>query len=283
MNAPLPGPLNDNPSLDRWVAFPSPGKVTVLTGRVELGQGVLTAMAQIAADELDVAMERITRPLGRYGTKPRTRAIPPAANRSSLAAWRCGRRSPKFARCFSIMRRKCSPARPANSPFATAASIATANRPARTTGRLPAPSTLQSRQPAPLRESLSAISRPSARTAPRLDLPAKVFGQSVFIHDMQIDGMVHARVVRQPNRGATIGAIDEDAIRRAAKGSVEFVRHGNFLAILGNVETAVEAAGAAAVEPRHLAQRRSADRDPAGGQLAAATAGGRSALRGGAG
>src|SRR3984893_19517947 len=60
MNAPLPGPLNDNPNVDRWVAFPSPGKVTVLTGRVELGQGVLTAMAQIAADELDVAMERIT-------------------------------------------------------------------------------------------------------------------------------------------------------------------------------------------------------------------------------
>ena len=60
MNAPLPGPLNDNPNLDRWVAFPSPGKVTVLTGRVELGQGVLTAMAQIAADELDLAMERIT-------------------------------------------------------------------------------------------------------------------------------------------------------------------------------------------------------------------------------
>ena len=60
MNAPLPGPLNDNPQLDRWVAFPAPGKVIVLTGRVELGQGVLTAMAQIAADELDVAIGRIT-------------------------------------------------------------------------------------------------------------------------------------------------------------------------------------------------------------------------------
>src|SRR5215467_10272930 len=60
MNAPLPGPLNDNPNLNRWVDFPTPGKVTVLTGRVELGQGVLTAMAQIAADELDVAIGRIT-------------------------------------------------------------------------------------------------------------------------------------------------------------------------------------------------------------------------------
>ena len=59
MNAPLPGPLADNPSLDRWLAFPTPGKVIVNTGRVEIGQGVLTAMAQIAADELDVAMGRI--------------------------------------------------------------------------------------------------------------------------------------------------------------------------------------------------------------------------------
>jgi nicotinate dehydrogenase subunit B len=60
MNAPvLPDPLADNPRLDRWVSFPSPGKVIINTGRVELGQGVLTGMAQIAADELDVAMERI--------------------------------------------------------------------------------------------------------------------------------------------------------------------------------------------------------------------------------
>ena len=56
MNAPLPAMLHDNPRLDRWIAFPTRGKVTVLTGRVELGQGVLTAMAQIASDELDVSL-----------------------------------------------------------------------------------------------------------------------------------------------------------------------------------------------------------------------------------
>ena len=59
--------------------------------------------------------------------------------------------------------------------------------------------------------------------------------------------MVHARVVRQPNRGATIDAIDEKAIKRAAKGTIDFVRHGNFLAIVGDDETAVDLAGAAAV------------------------------------
>src|SRR5438105_14464978 len=57
--APLPPLLADNPRLDRWVGFPAPGQVTVSTGRVEIGQGVLTAMRQIAAEELDVSPERI--------------------------------------------------------------------------------------------------------------------------------------------------------------------------------------------------------------------------------
>src|SRR5205814_879902 len=55
----LPPLLAANPRLDQWVRFPSPGRVTVSTGRVEIGQGVLTAMRQIAAEELDVSPERI--------------------------------------------------------------------------------------------------------------------------------------------------------------------------------------------------------------------------------
>ncbi|MGH6980231.1 MAG: molybdopterin cofactor-binding domain-containing protein, partial [Stellaceae bacterium] len=81
----------------------------------------------------------------------------------------------------------------------------------------------------------------------RLDLRAKIFGQPIFIHDMTLAGMKHARVVRQPNRGATIATVDEAAIRRAAKGPIEFVRNGDFLAIVGDDDTAVDAASATAV------------------------------------
>jgi CO/xanthine dehydrogenase Mo-binding subunit len=87
-------------------------------------------------------------------------------------------------------------------------------------------------------------------SAPRLDLAAKVFGEPVFVHDMALDGMVHARVVRQPRPGATIKSVDEAAVRRAAKGPVEILRDGNFLAVLGADETVVEAAAAAA--PNHV-------------------------------
>src|SRR5262249_54593385 len=66
--------------------------------------------------------------------------------------------------------------------------------------------------------------------------------------DMAMDGMVHARVVRQPQRGATLDSIDEVAIRRAARGPVSFVRDGNFLAIVADDETAVDAAAVAAAD-----------------------------------
>ena len=56
---PLPALLETNPRLDQLVKFTAPGKVTVSTGRVEIGQGVLTAMRQIAAYELDVSLDRI--------------------------------------------------------------------------------------------------------------------------------------------------------------------------------------------------------------------------------
>ena len=50
MSAPrLPPLLEQTPRLDQWVRFAGPGRVTVATGRVEIGQGVLTAMRQIAA------------------------------------------------------------------------------------------------------------------------------------------------------------------------------------------------------------------------------------------
>ena len=55
----LPGSLGTNRMLDGWVRVNPAGTVTVFTGKCELGQGILTALAQIAAEELDVAYARV--------------------------------------------------------------------------------------------------------------------------------------------------------------------------------------------------------------------------------
>src|SRR5947208_10209227 len=63
MNAPsppkLPVSLAANPRLSSWLKFSSEGQVTVSPGKVEIGQGIITALAQIVADELDVDIARV--------------------------------------------------------------------------------------------------------------------------------------------------------------------------------------------------------------------------------
>ena len=61
MSAPnLPASLVDNPRLDRWIHFQPDRTVRIATGKVEIGQGVVTALGQIAADELDLPLDRVT-------------------------------------------------------------------------------------------------------------------------------------------------------------------------------------------------------------------------------
>jgi CO/xanthine dehydrogenase Mo-binding subunit len=247
MNAPvLPGPLNDNPILERWVTFPAPGKVIVGTGRVELGQGVLTAMAQIAAEELDVGMERIAIRSGDTQFTPNE-------------GYTAGSQSIQFGGV--AMRQACADVRALFLDAAAKVLACKASELSIRDGRiyrngsatgqdywtLVAAVDLTAKATGSGPRKAVADFKTIGQSRARLDLPDKIFGAATFIHDLQLDGMVHARVVRQPNRGASIDSVDEAAIKRASKGAIEFVRHGNFLAILGDDETAVELAGAAAV------------------------------------
>jgi CO/xanthine dehydrogenase Mo-binding subunit len=246
----LPPLLAENPRLDQWVGFPERGRVRVSTGRVEIGQGVLTAMRQIAAEELDVDPERIVLQTGDTDLTPNEgytagsqsiqfggvalRLVCAEVRGLFLdhAARRFGCSSGDMTVSDGAFLHRGAPIGQSYWSLARAVDL---NRPA--TGQ-------------------AAVKRASehrivGRNAARLDLAAKVFGQAAFVHDMAMEGMLHARVVRQPRRGATIARVDEAAIKRAAKGAVELVRDGNFLAIVGSDETAVEAA--AAVAPGHVA------------------------------
>ena len=244
MNAPLPGPLANNPNLDKWVAFPAPGQVTIYTGRVELGQGVLTAMAQIGADELDVPLASITVRSGDTELTPNE-------------GYTAGSQSMQFGGV--ALRQACADVRALFLAQAAATLGCDVSALSVSGGKILRDGKASGQDYWTLAPSVNlAVSATGAGaikaadfravglSSPRLDLPAKVFGNAVFIHDMVIDGMRHARVVRQPNRGATLQSVDETAIRRAAKGSVELVRTGNFLAIVGDNEVAVDAAAAVA-------------------------------------
>jgi len=241
----LTGALAEHPALSQWIAFPAPGKVTIFSGKVEIGQGVLTAMVQLAAEELDVAAARIAIESGDTGRTPNE-------------GFTAGSQSIQFGGV--ALRQACAEVRAAYLGHAAqkldcdAAELSVAD------GRIMrkgAPTgedywTLASAVSLDAKATGAAPRKPTSaytvvgQDAARLDLPAKVFGAPAFIHDMRLNGMRHARVVRQPRRGASIDTVDEAAIRRAARGGIDIVRHGNFVAIVGGDETAVEAAAVAA-------------------------------------
>ncbi|HET9615985.1 MAG TPA: molybdopterin cofactor-binding domain-containing protein [Pseudolabrys sp.] len=244
MNAPLPGPLQDNPRLDRWLAFAAPGQVTVLTGRVELGQGVLTAMAQIAADALDVSLARITVRSGDTAVTP---------NEGYTAG------SQSIQSGAMALRQACAEVRAlfmaaAAKKLGCNASALTIRDGAVLRDGVPTAENYWTLSPS-VNLAVEANGAAMATTdftavgtsTARLDLPDKIFGAPAFIHDMRLDGMRHARVVRQPSLHAAIETIDEASLKRAAKAPVEIVRNGNFLAIVGDDETAVERAAIAAL------------------------------------
>src|SRR5258706_6587233 len=76
--ATLPGSLAVNRRLDQWLRFNPDRSVTVYTGKVEIGQGVITAMAQIAAEELDVALSRVRVVAGHTPPAPGGGHTPPS-------------------------------------------------------------------------------------------------------------------------------------------------------------------------------------------------------------
>ena len=210
---------------------------------------MLTALTQIAAEELDVALDRITILSGdtrgragrRFHQRPASRsrcpAVPFAWSRAELRARIVDRLAQRL---------NCSPADIAVEDGA----FLLDDEPDR-------PRLLEFRR---RRRILPTISQGTARPKPTRaytsrrpagaapDLPAKVTG-AAFIHDIVRPDMLHARILRQPARGATLAALNEAAVRRAAGGDFRMVRVGNFVAFVGADETVVQRAAAAA--PAH--------------------------------
>ena len=236
--------LRDNPRLDRWLRFEDDRTVRVATGKVELGQGILTALAQIAAEELDLGLDQISVMSGNSVEGP--------GEGYTASSW-------SVEHSGAAIRAVCAEVRAmALGKAALRLNAALDELSIRDGGFLRdgAATGLDYWHVAPeldLTTEATGTARPKAAgdhrivgtSTPRLDLPAKLAGGG-FIQDMELPGMLHARTLRQPGRGATLVSLDADAIRRAAGGDVRIVRRANFVAFVGPDETAVRRAAVAA-------------------------------------
>ncbi len=263
----LPPSLAANPALRDWLDFGADGVVTIRSGKVEYGQGVWTALAQIAADELDVA-------LGRVRVAPVSTAGSPDEGVTS------GSRSVEDS--GGALRQACAQAR---SAFLAAAAAKLGTGPGAlsvTDGQICGPdgatglSYWSLDEPGLLGEAAlpAAAAKPAARwsvagrSAARIDLPDKVAGRPRFLHDMVLPGMVYGRVVRPPALDARLDGVGPADL---PPGVLAQVTDGSFLAVVADRDrAAVTAAARLAAAARWTVRESLPDEDDLRGFLLSA-------------
>ena len=229
----LPGDLKKLPFLDGWIRIDAQGAVTVFTGKAELGQGIRTALMQVAAEELVVAPSRIamvTADTARTADEGYT-----AGSHSMQDSGTAIRHAAAQVREILI---GMAAERLAVEPTGlTAADGAVRAGDGRSVpyGELVSNDVLhvQAQPQSRLRDPSQFVVM--GKPFPRLDIPAKVSGGAAYVQDLRLPGMVHARVLRPPSPAATLQSLDTSSIEKLP-GVMKVVRDGRFIAVIAQRE-----------------------------------------------
>ena len=228
-----PGSLKETPLLDAWIRVAPDGRVTVFTGKAELGQGIGTALLQVAAEQLDLApgqIELVTADTmrtpnegftaGSHSMQDSGTAIMNAA--AQVRALLVGEAAAEFGVdatgliCADGMV-KASDGRSIG--YGVLAAKLNLHVDAGVSGGLKDP----------------AAHRVMGTPVPRIDIPEKLTGGAAFVQDMRLPGMLHARAVRQPSVGAKLLDFDTGPVEKLP-GVVKVVREGSYLAVVAEKE-----------------------------------------------
>ena len=228
--------LAANPLISSWLTVQEDGTVILRVGKVELGQGIHTALTQIAIGELGL-------PPGKLVVAPPSTAGSPdegftAGSLSTQVSGAAVRAACATARRLFIETAAAKAGVPARSLSVIDGDIRTPEGEiVGSYGSLAGQVDLDFEAAEPSQET-DGSAQPDLQ---RLDLPDKIFGRPRFIQDLELPGMLHARVIRPPLLRAVLREIPADACVSLAP-SVQVVRDGNFLAVLSEREEAAAAA-----------------------------------------
>ena len=238
-----PAKTVDKEALDAWLALGRDGRVTVYSGKVDLGTGTRTALAQIVADELDVAFDKIDMVMGDTGTTPDQWLT--GANLTIFQGGAELRRAAASARLALL-------ARASDKLGVDAQNLITSNG----TVRVKVDPSRGIAYQALIGKGFEIKVDPKValkkhtdykvvgKSIPRVDIPGKVTATFPYVHDFRLPGMLHARVLRPEIFGARVASVDDSEARKVG-GFVDVVRKGDFVAVLAKNEwAAVKAARA---------------------------------------
>jgi nicotinate dehydrogenase subunit B len=229
----LPGSLNANRMLNAWLRIDPDGSVTIFTGKIELGQGIGTALTQIAADELDVDLKRINIVHGDTSLTPnegQTAGSQSVQDSGTAVRFACAE-----AREILLSAASAKLGMPASELKVADGTIAGPADSKVTYWDLAGEADLKKEAAAQAKPKPPSDHKWVGRSIPRRDIPKKFTGGAAYVQDVRLPGMVFGRVVRPPSPGATLTRVDLAAVRRMP-GVVAVMRDGDFLAVAAQRE-----------------------------------------------
>ncbi len=229
----LPGSLRNAPLLDSWLRIDAQGGVTVFTGKAELGQGIKTALMQIAAEELAIAPARIalvTADTSRTPNEGYTSGSHSMQD-SGTAILHAAAQAREILLGIAAQRLGI----PADRLQALDGAAVAPDGRRIGYGELVSEQTLHVRAQAQSRLSDPSRHRVIGADVPRVDIPAKLAGGAAYVQDLRLPGMVHARVVRPPSYGARLRRVQIEQVR-ALPGVMHIVHDGDYLAVIARRE-----------------------------------------------
>ncbi|HEY2390383.1 MAG TPA: molybdopterin cofactor-binding domain-containing protein [Candidatus Angelobacter sp.] len=232
----------DPKKLDSWIAVSADGTVTAYTGKCDFGQGMFTVQTQLVAEELCVSIGKVkliqcdTSMAPDQGTTSGSQSTPTNFNSDNLAQ-------------AAATAREALLAMAANQFGETADQLTVVDGviTGKSGHRVTYAKLIGSKQfNLPLNKAAKRRS-PSQWTVlgkpvPALNRAALMTGQFEFVHNIRVPGMLHGRVVRPPEIGATLAGIDEDSVKQIP-GFVKLVVRNNFVGVVAEKQfQAVQAA-----------------------------------------
>ena len=225
--------------LDSWIAILPDGRVAAFFGKMDMGQGLDIAVAQIVADELDVGFDKVEVVMGDTASSCNQGGASGSTGVSNGA--RLLRRAAAEARRVLLDQGSRQLGVPVAELSVDDGVIAGGGKKTsyaelvggkyfhhqvewnKQTGN---PMDIK----VPAKAKAPAEYKVVGKPLPRRDIAWKVFGTDDFVTDVRVPGMLHARVIRPPRAACKVRGVDEASIK-SIKGA-RVVREKDFVAVV---------------------------------------------------
>lgn len=227
----LPGSIGRAKTVNAWLEILEDGNIRVLSGKVELGQGIRTAIQQVAAEELDMDLDKVQVHLAETGLTPDEGYTGASASIQNSAM------SVRYAAATARQELLKLASKKLNTPVDDLLFYDGIVKSKQDNKSLTFAEILEGEQidkevstPVPIKNKTEHSY--VGKAVPRRDIGEMVLGNAGYIQDLRFPGMVHARVVRPPGYESKLLSLDGTGLKSEVPGLIKTIIKGSFVGVI---------------------------------------------------